>query len=73
MRHIGEIMEELGFKKDAPEDTQKAFLKHVMKAASEAENHIVEKQNSLKGEQLSFSLDLIEAVSTPSVTKKQVG
>lgn len=33
MRHIGELLKELGFNKDAPLETQKAFLKHLVKAA----------------------------------------
>ena len=36
MRSIGELMKEMGFNKDAPLDTQKAFIRHLIKAANES-------------------------------------
>ena len=33
MRKIGDIMTELGFNKDSSTETQKAFVKHLIKAA----------------------------------------
>lgn len=35
MRHIGELLKELGFNKDAPLETQKAFLKHLVRASEQ--------------------------------------
>lgn len=35
MRHVGDLLKELGFNKDAPLETQKAFLKHLVKAAEQ--------------------------------------
>ena len=33
MRQIGELLKELGFNKDAPLETQQAFLKHLDKTS----------------------------------------
>jgi hypothetical protein len=33
MKSLNEIMAELGFKKDAPIETQKAFIKHLIQSA----------------------------------------
>ena len=33
MRPIGEILQELGFNKDAPLETQKAFFRHLVRHA----------------------------------------
>jgi hypothetical protein len=35
MRSIKELMEEMGFNKDAPIETQKAFIKHLIASAQE--------------------------------------
>jgi hypothetical protein len=34
MRPIGELMKEMGFNKDAPLETQKAFIRHLIAAAN---------------------------------------
>ena len=36
MRSIGELMKEMGFNKDAPIETQKAFIRHLISAANES-------------------------------------
>jgi hypothetical protein len=60
MKSTGEILAELGFKKDAPQSSQEAFLKHLLQAAgykvSEAQDKIKTIESKL-GEQLSFNLD----------------
>ncbi len=33
MKSVGDILRELGFNKDAPVETQKAFVRHLMKQA----------------------------------------
>jgi uncharacterized protein YaeQ len=38
MRSMKEIMEEMGFNKDAPLESQKAFVKHLIAAANAADN-----------------------------------
>ena len=37
MRHISEIMAELGFKKDSSEEVQKAFIMNLIRQAKETE------------------------------------
>ena len=49
MKKIGEIMEELGFRKDAPEATKEAFIKYLIKASGGPE---VEAPSDKKPEQL---------------------
>jgi hypothetical protein len=34
MRPIGDLMVEMGFNKDAPMETQKAFIRHLIRAAN---------------------------------------
>jgi hypothetical protein len=34
MRPIGDLMKEMGFNKDAPLETQKAFIRHLISAAN---------------------------------------
>lgn len=34
MQRIGDLLKELGFNKDAPLETQKAFVKHLIRAAN---------------------------------------
>jgi hypothetical protein len=36
MRKVGDLMKELGFNKDAPVETQKAFIRHLVKAAEQS-------------------------------------
>lgn len=33
MKKVGELMAELGFKKDSPRATQEAFIKHLIRSA----------------------------------------
>jgi hypothetical protein len=40
MRSIGELMKDMGFNKDAPVDTQKAFIRHLIKAANENQRNV---------------------------------
>ena len=38
MKKIGQLMNEMGFDKDAPETVKRAFLKHLIKSAAELES-----------------------------------
>lgn len=60
MKSVGDIMKEMGFNKDAPVETQKAFIKHLIKQATGANvQNIPEKTKpSEKSEQLEFDLEL---------------
>jgi hypothetical protein len=42
MRSIKELMEEMGFNKDAPVETQKAFIKHLIASANQLDQTKVE-------------------------------
>lgn len=53
MKKIGDIMSEMGFKKDSNEATQKAFLKYLMRTAVGVEVQKTD-QNINVGEQLAF-------------------
>ena len=69
MRHIGELLKELGFNPDASIDTQKAFVRHLIKEAHCQENvvarapikessaNITPEKDPAKFEQLSFNFD----------------
>ncbi len=37
MRSLKDLMAELGFNKNAPEESQKAFIKHLISAANKAD------------------------------------
>ena len=61
MRRVGEIMEDLGFRQDAPESLKKAFVKNLIRAAYGAEVQDIKAFQKTKepkpiaaGEQLSF-------------------
>jgi hypothetical protein len=36
MKKIGQLMQEIGFKKDAPDSVKEAFIKHLIKASTGA-------------------------------------
>lgn len=60
MKSVGQIMEELGFKKDAPDSVKRALIKNLVAAANSANprNPIEAPQEEPKvqpGEQLSFN------------------
>ena len=56
MRRIGEIMEDLGFNKEGSVETQKAFIKHLIKAAQVSQIDRKSKPLPKEPEQLSFDL-----------------
>lgn len=67
MRRIGEIMEDLGFDKNGSVETQKAFIKHLIKAAQVTQ--IDRKTKPLVQEPVQLSFDLQdEGPSTPPAT-----
>ena len=62
MKKIGDIMEEMGFKKDASHSVKEAFIKHLIKSATGVEvktpsEKLIEERESIKkemGAQMSF-------------------
>ena len=58
MKKIGQLMQEMGFRKDAPEGVQKAFFNHLIKAAGQEPiqiEKVKEQKRVIAEEQLSFS------------------
>lgn len=53
MRQISEIMEELGFNKEAPEGAQKAFIKNLIKEANRAKFAAPRKKANKQNEEAS--------------------
>lgn len=81
MKKIGNLMQELGFNKDAPDSVKEAFIKHLIKASTgvnvttpseKKEIH----ENPQKVAQLTFpqqlSFDFSEGNPQPSKGKKAV-
>lgn len=75
MRRIGEIMEDLGFDKDGSVETQKAFIKHLIKAAQVSQFDRKTKRLDKEPEQLCFNFeDDASSVAIPTEKKpKAVG
>jgi hypothetical protein len=83
MRSIGELMKDMGFNQDAPLETQKAFIRHLIKAANETDQtrNQIQKQSipaapleiaypSSPGEtQLSFDPNILGTQSKKSATR----
>ncbi len=61
MRSFGELLKELGFNADASEDAQKAFFKHLVKAAEVPlpTPPVVPKKKS-EPQQMEFQFDVAE-------------
>lgn len=60
MRSLGELMEELGFNKDASFEAKKAFIKHLIKAANPSvqfPDDIEDSTKPVEPQQLSFNFD----------------
>ena len=67
MRRIGDLMSDLGFNKDAPLEAQKAFIRHLVRAAGGTvgnpeplKSGAIERP-SVPGEQLSFDPEILGA------------
>ncbi|MGE0763206.1 MAG: hypothetical protein AB7N80_08010 [Bdellovibrionales bacterium] len=80
MRRIGDLMTDLGFNKDSDEDTQKAFIRHLVRAANVSQFQRKTNKNSNEPTQLSFDFEKAEGASpedhlppTTKVGNKQVG
>ena len=80
MRRIGDLMADLGFNKDSNEDTQKAFIRHLIRAANVSQ--FQRKSSKIQAEpvQLSFDFESAEEARAEStnaaptkVGNKQVG
>jgi len=59
MKKIGELMEELGFNKDAPDSVKEAFIRHLIKVST---GTVVPPREALKkvkpeDQQLSFTIE----------------
>lgn len=61
MKKIGDIMAEMGFRKDAPDSVKEAFIKHLIKSSTgvevETPSEKAEKLVAEKPVQLAFNLD----------------
>lgn len=56
MKKIGDMMQEMGFRKDAPDSVKEAFLKHLIKVTTGVDLQTPsEKKNLPRPEQLSFN------------------
>ena len=65
MKKVGQLMQELGFRKDAPESVQKAFLNHLIKAANQEPIRLLDEKAKRADiettiEQLSFDFMKVE-------------
>ena len=58
MRSVGDLMHELGFREDSDDETKKAFVRNLIRAAypNEPKSHF---ENRREGEQLSFDIDFV--------------
>lgn len=70
MRQIGELLKELGFNKDAPLETQKAFLKHLVKAAELPKRPALTTDESINSKNLPEQLSLFDLL--PPVERQAV-
>ena len=62
MRSIGDLMKDMGFNADAPVETQKAFIRHLISAAnSVAQSPLPNRSTTAKqvDSQLSFDPDVL--------------
>jgi hypothetical protein len=80
MRRVGELLKDLGFNPDAPLETQKAFVRHLVRAANltSAQNssqtlELPTPKEPVRGEQLSFDPAVLGIVPQESVKKKASG
>ncbi len=72
MRRIGDLMKDLGFNKDAPIESQKAFVRHLIRSANATspQNSLqIPEQRSGSG-QLSFDPDILGIRETEPLPKK---
>jgi len=79
VQRIGDLMKDLGFNKESDEDTQKAFIRHLIQAANVSQ--FQRKSNKIEKEPVQLSFDFA-AAETPTeaptqtstkVEPKQVG
>ena len=74
MRRIGDVMKELGFNKESDEDTQKAFIRHLIKAANVSQFQRKSNKMQIEPQQLSFDFAAAEErVMADSTTSTNVG
>lgn len=65
LRPVGELMKELGFNKDAPLDSQKAFVRHLIRSANQTSRTpffqmpASEGKAELQDPQLSFDAEIL--------------
>jgi hypothetical protein len=74
MRHVSEILKELGFNEAAPESTKRAFLKHLERSANSEKSTFSSTKNHLPSssahEQLSFDFSNTMEVEEPNSEQK---
>ncbi len=66
MRRIGEIMQDMGFKPGSSEETQKAFILHLIAAANRsAPRPVAIPPEPPQAQQLSFDADILGVLARP--------
>jgi hypothetical protein len=72
MRRVGDLMKDLGFNAEAPIETQKAFIRHLIRAANGAPppTPIQAAQAAPKEAQLSFDPDVLGVLELATPRKK---
>ena len=76
MKKIGDIMQEMGFKKDASNSVKEAFIKHLIKNATGVDvqtpsEKLIEERESIKkemGAQLSFDFNQDKSLNDKKVS-----
>jgi hypothetical protein len=66
MKKIGDLMQEMGFRKDAPDSVKEAFIKHLIKSATGVEVQTPSEKKAAQAEALQA-----KAVATPTHSAKK--
>lgn len=77
MKRVGDLMKDLGFREDASEDTARAFIENLVRAAT-GERWVSSNQSSRKPavkapqheEQLSFDFDFDDVETAQKLSRK---
>lgn len=75
MDRVGDLMRQMGFREDADDDTKKAFIRHLVKAAFSGKGNtdeVLRRETTMTPEdaQLSFELDYQERNPSTGLIKK---
>ena len=73
MKKVGDLFEELGFRKDASDGVKRAFVENLVRAAGQTLPAQPAAKAQVKETQLSFNFDALEGrePKTPIPTKKR--